>query len=104
MEKKPFSPGDLFQLERMIAPTILKLVYWLGLAGIGIYMLVTAFGALSVMQYSPAAGLGTFFLATIGGVFGFLFWRVAIETCIIFFSINDKVGELRDTIKSREGK
>lgn len=101
MEKKPFAVSDLFQFERMVAPTVLKVVYWLGLVGIAIYMLIAFFGAFAVMSYDAAAGLGTIVLAIVGGLFGLLFWRILIEVYMIFFSINERVGEIRDMMKEK---
>ena len=101
MEKKPFAVSDLFQFERMVAPTVLKIVYWLGLVGIAIYMLIAFVAALGMLQYDAAAGLGTMVLAVIGGLFGFLFWRILIEVYMIFFNINERVGEIRDMMKDK---
>ncbi len=96
MEKKSFSVGDLFQFERMVAPTVLKIVYWIGLAGIVIYMLMALAAAIGMMDYSPGGGLGMLLLAILGGLFGLLFWRVMIEVYMVLFGIFERLGEVRD--------
>lgn len=68
-----FSFGDLFKFEKMVAPVVLKVVYWLGLVGILIYLLLAIAGGLSMMEYSAATGLGTVLLAFVGAAFGVLF-------------------------------
>lgn len=96
MEKKPFSVGDLFQFERMVAPTVLKIVYWISLAGIAIYMLVAMAGGLGMMDYSPGGGLGMILVAILAGLFGLLFWRVMIEVYMVLFGIFERLGQVRD--------
>ena len=102
MEKAPFSIGDFFQFEKMVAPTVLKIVYWLGLVGIGIYLLVAMFGAVRMMEFDAATGLGTLFLAILGALFGALVWRIMIEVYMVLFGIFDRLGEVRDMMKSRQ--
>ena len=96
MEKKPFSPADLFQFDRMVAPTVLKIVYWLGLIGIGIYMLIALFAAIRMMDYNFSGGFGMLLLAIVGALFGTLFWRILIEIYMVFFNIHNRVTEIRD--------
>ena len=101
MEKKPISIGDLFQFERMVAPVVLKIVYWLGLIGLAIYMLIAIFGSFALMAYDPASGLGTMLLAIVGALFGALFWRIMIEVYMILFGIHERLGEVRDMMKAK---
>ncbi len=96
MEKKSFSVGDMFQFDRMIAPTVLKIIYWIGLVGIVVYILVALAGSLGMMAYSPVGGLGMLLLAILGGLFGLLFWRVMIEVYMVLFGIFERLGDVRD--------
>ena len=93
-----FSFGDLFQFERMVAPTVLKIVYWLGLAGIVVWFLIALLAAVRMLEYSAATGLGSVLLAFLGLVFGTLIWRIVIEIYMVIFSINNRLGEIRDSL------
>ncbi|MGB3754156.1 MAG: DUF4282 domain-containing protein [Parerythrobacter sp.] len=77
----------------MISPSVLKLVYWLGLVGILIYSLTALFAGLSLMQLNATAGLGAIVMAIIYGVLGILVWRVTIEYLVAFFQIHRKVTD-----------
>lgn len=94
-----FSFGDLFQFEKMVAPVVLKIVYWLGLAGIVIYLLVALGAAVSLMSYNAGGGLLGILAAVVGSVFGVLFWRIIIEVYMVLFGIHQRLGEVRDALK-----
>lgn len=93
-----FEIGDLFKFDKMVAPTVLRIVYWLGLIGIALACLMSLIGAISMMSYSAATGLGTLLLSIIGLAFGTLVWRIVIEIYMVIFSINDRLGDIRDRL------
>lgn len=97
--ERSFSVGDFAGFEKLIAPKVLKVVYWLGLVGIAIMVLITMAGALGVMSYSFATGLGTLLLSLVGGLFGVLMWRVLIEMYMVFFGIYERLGDIRESVK-----
>lgn len=84
--------------DKLIATTLIKILYWIGLAGIAIYVVVMMLGGLAMMTQNFAAGLGMFVLAPIAGVIGLLFWRFMMEIYIVIFSIHDRLGEIRDKV------
>ncbi len=84
--------------DNMIAPSIIKLAYFIGLALITISALFTFFGSFAMMKYSFAAGLSQMFLSIIGFAVGVLFWRIIMEIYMVFFSINDRLKEIRDRL------
>jgi hypothetical protein len=94
-----FSISDLASFEKLVAPKVLKVIYWLGLAGIAILCLISFVGGLGVMRYSFATGLGTMVAALIGLCFGVLLWRVLIEMYTVFFGIYERLGDIRDSLK-----
>jgi hypothetical protein len=94
-----FSISDLASFEKLVAPKVLKIIYWLGLAGIAIMCLISFVGGIGVMRYSFATGLGTMLLALIGLCFGVLLWRVLIEMYTVFFGIYERLGDIRDGLK-----
>ena len=96
-----FEIGDLFKFDKMVAPTVLKIVYWLGLVGIVLWALFALFAAVNLMSYNATSGLGMLLLAVVGLLFGTLMWRIVIEIYMVVFSINDRLGEIRDRLPPR---
>ncbi|MEL1251707.1 DUF4282 domain-containing protein [Aurantiacibacter gilvus] len=94
-----FSFGDLFQFEKMVAPAVLKVVYWIGLIGIALYLLFALGLAVTTMGYSPLTGLGMIVGSVIGACFGVLMWRIIIEVYMVLFGIHQRLGEVRDALK-----
>lgn len=97
-----FSIGDLFQFEKMVAPVVLKIVYWLGLAGIVIYLLIALGAAVSLMEYNASGALLGILGAVIGAAFAVLMWRVMIEVYMVLFGIHQRLGEVRDLMKAKD--
>jgi len=94
--EKGFNIGDLTHFEKLVAPRLLKIVYWIGLAGIAIFSLMSLAGSLGMLQYSASTALGGMLLSIIGFGFAVLFWRVMIEIYMVFFGIYERLGEIRD--------
>jgi hypothetical protein len=91
-----FDIGDLFQWERFITPSIIKVFYWLA---VGMCVLVGASGILSgltLMLLNPIGGLFTILASLIGVVIGVLFARIAAEFVLITFRINEHLGAIRN--------
>jgi hypothetical protein len=87
---------DLFQWERFITPTIIKLFYWLaiGLSLLaGLSELVTGLG---LLLSAPLTGLMTIILSFITAFAGVVFSRVAAEFILIVFRINEHLGAIRN--------
>lgn len=97
-----FSIGDLFQFEKMVAPVVLKIVYWLGLAGIVIYLLIALGASVSLMEYNASGALLGIVGAVIGAAFAVLMWRVMIEVYMVLFGIHQRLGEVRDLMKAKD--
>ena len=93
-----FAVNDLLNFEKLIAPTIIKIVYFIGLALIALGVAFSVFGGLAMMSYSFATGLGSVVVAVLGGALGVLMWRILMEVYITFFGIYDRLGEVRDRL------
>ena len=90
--------ADLMGFEKFVAPTLIKIVYWIGIVGIVLMTLVGLVGGSMMGAYGGYGGggfsiVGAIF-ALIGGAVGLLFWRVICEVWIVIFSINDRLGIL----------
>ena len=95
-----FGLKDIFSFDKLLTPLIIKLVYYVGFVLITIGGVVAAFGAL----FMPfGGGLGTALLTLIGTIFGLIGWRITIEVTIVFFGIFDRLGEIRNELRSRPG-
>jgi hypothetical protein len=94
-----FKFADLFDFEKLIAPKVLKIVYYLGLAAIALAALISFFRAVEFMRYDAATGLGGMVISLLVLALGGLMWRVMIELYITFFGIFDRLGEIRDSLK-----
>jgi hypothetical protein len=91
-----FNAGELFQWERFITPSIIKLFYWLCIAIAilgGLSGVISSFG---VMAYNPIAGFVVAVLCVIGMVAGVVFARIVAEFVLIVFRINEHLGAIRN--------
>ena len=87
---------DLFQWDRFITPTIIKIFYWLAIVLAVLSGLSGVFAGLASMAINPFAGF-VIVLASIAGVLaGVIFARVAAEFILIVFRINEHLGAIRD--------
>lgn len=97
-EERMLKVSDFVGFEKMIAVTVVKVLYWFGLAAIIIGGIVSIFGSFSTMGYSFSMGLGQFLLTLIGIAVAFILWRVLCELYIVVFSMHDRLGEIRDRL------
>ena len=87
---------DLFQWDRFITPTIIKIFYWLAIVLAVLFGLSGVFAGLASMAINPFAGF-VIVLASLAGVLaGVIFARVAAEFVLIVFRINEHLGAIRD--------
>jgi hypothetical protein len=91
-----FSTGDLFQWDRFITPSIIKLFYWLCVAIAILGGLSGVISSFRLMAYSPIAGLIAAVLCIVGVVAGVVFARIVAEFVLIVFRINEHLGAIRN--------
>jgi hypothetical protein len=88
--------SDLFQWERFITPSIIKLFYWLALGITVLFGLSGVFAALGTMVVSPGVGFVMLIGSLLGVVVGVIFARIAAEFILIVFRINEHLGAIRN--------
>ncbi|HYW59374.1 MAG TPA: DUF4282 domain-containing protein [Xanthobacteraceae bacterium] len=91
-----FEFRDLFQWERFITPSIIKIFYWLILAMAVLGGLQMLFAGLGLMLVSPIAGILTMVGAFLITFIGVIFARIAAELVLIVFRINEHLGAIRN--------
>jgi hypothetical protein len=88
--------SDLFQWERFVTPSIIKLFFWLAIVIIILFGLSGLTAAIQMITTSP--GVGAIMVATtlLGVVVGILFARIAAGFVLIVFRINEHLGAIRN--------
>jgi ammonia channel protein AmtB len=91
-----FELRDLFQWERFITPSIIKIFYWLMVAVSLLYGVAGILAGLAAMFVSPLTGLVTVIGSLIGILIGVLVARIISEYVLIMFRINEHLGAIRN--------
>ncbi|PUA19803.1 DUF4282 domain-containing protein [Glaciimonas sp. PCH181] len=79
--------------EQLIAPFLIKLIYWIGI------VVIIVGGGVSIFT---SGGFGRGLLALVALFFGLLIWRVISELWILAFSIFQRLGEIRDLLAGQK--
>lgn len=90
-----FDIRDLFQWERFITPSIIKIFYWLALAMAVLAGLQGLMTGLFAMVTNPIAGILGMIGAVLVAFIGIIFARIAAEFVLIVFRINEHLGAIR---------
>jgi hypothetical protein len=91
-----FGLGDLFQWERFVTPTVIKVFYWLAVV---ISILLGSAGAVSsltTMAYNPFVGMIFLIVSVLGAGMGVILARIFAEFVLIVFRINEHLGAIRN--------
>jgi hypothetical protein len=86
--------SDLTNFEKLIAPTIIKIVYWIGIVGIALFGLIGIGGIL----FAGESAMNLLWVI-LGVVFGLLFWRILCELYIVIFGMYERLGAIRDLLR-----
>jgi predicted membrane metal-binding protein len=91
-----FELRDLFQWERFITPSIIKIFYWLVVILCLLVGVAGVLGGLAAMFVSPLGGLVSVVGSLIGMLIGIIFDRIMAEYVLIMFRINEHLGAIRN--------
>jgi len=91
-----FYIGDLFQWERFITPSIIKLFYWLVVVIMILGGLAGLVSALGTFTFNPVAGAIMALASFAGMLVGILFARIAAEFVLMVFRINEHLAAIRN--------
>ena len=87
---------DLFQWERFITPSIIKVFYWLAVIIMVVAGLSGILSGLAIMMLQPISGLFMIISSLIGMLAGVIFVRIISEFVLITFRINEHLGAIRN--------
>jgi hypothetical protein len=87
--------------DRLLGGSLIKIVYYIGLVGIALWVLFGLVSSIRMMDYAAGTGLSGLLITLVGALFGLVFWRVTCELWLIIFQIHDRLGEIRDRLPPR---
>jgi Domain of unknown function (DUF4282) len=88
--------NDLFQWERFVTPTVIKVFYWLAIVLFVLLGMAGAMAALRDMAFNPFVGIVYLIASLIGAFMGVIVSRIIAETVLIVFRINEHLGAIRN--------
>jgi predicted membrane channel-forming protein YqfA (hemolysin III family) len=91
-----FGLGDLFQWERFVTPTVIKVFYWLAVVISILLGFAGVVSALTTMAYNPFAGVIILVISILAACMGVIMSRIAAEFVLIVFRINEHLGAIRN--------
>jgi hypothetical protein len=83
--------NNFFRFDRLITPTFIKIIFWVGLV-------LTVLGGLAVLI---AANGGVKIIGLIYLVVGPILWRIYCEILIVVFKMNESLIAIRDNTTPR---
>jgi type III secretory pathway component EscS len=91
-----FGIGDLFQWERFVTPTVIKVFYWLAVVISVLLGLVGAVTSLDTMAFNPFVGMIFLVVSVLGICMGVIASRIIAEFVLIVFRVNEHLGAIRN--------
>jgi hypothetical protein len=88
--------SDLFQWERFVTPTVIKIFYWLAVVISVLLGLAAAVSSLTTMAYNPFVGMISLIASLLGACMGVIVARIFAEFVLIVFRINEHLGAIRN--------
>jgi hypothetical protein len=88
--------SDLFQWERFVTPTVIKVFYWLAVVISVLLGLAGAVSSLVTMAYNPFVGMIYLIASVLGILMGVIVSRILAEFVLIVFRINEHLGAIRN--------
>jgi len=89
--------GDFVSFKKMITPTIIQVIFWIGV----VLMILGGLGMIIGGISSDYGGGGAVLMGLGWIIFGPILVRIYCEILIVIFSIHDRLGEIRDGLGNR---
>ncbi|MEL7130247.1 MAG: DUF4282 domain-containing protein [Pseudomonadota bacterium] len=87
--------GQFLSFDKMIGTTLIKVVYFIGLAFIAVGTVLSMLGSLGSIGSAPLAALGGVIIMPLIGLVGVIFWRFTCEMSLLLFKISDDLAEMK---------
>jgi hypothetical protein len=91
-----FGLGDLFQWDRFVTPTVIKIFYWLAVVISLLLGVAGAVSSLTTMAFNPFVGMIFLVASLLGACMGVVLARIIAEFVLIVFRINEHLGAIRN--------
>jgi hypothetical protein len=95
-EDRMFGIGDLFQWDRFVTPTVIKVFYWLAVVISILLGIAGAVTSLDTMAFNPFLGMIFLISSVLGTFMGVIMARIGAEFVLIVFRINEHLGAIRN--------
>ncbi len=83
--------GRFTTFDKLIATSLIKFIYWVGIV---VIIVGALFGAFSGFSQGFMTGLGSLVAAPIFAALSLVFWRFICELYIVIFGMYDRLGEI----------
>jgi len=87
--------------DKLLGPVLVKIIYYLGLAGIGLAVFFGVVGGLFALPSNLVRALFVILLSPILGAVALVYWRFLCEIFILAFETYERLGEIRDRLPPR---
>jgi len=106
---RPTSPAEgvlarFWGFDRLIGSALVKLVYYTGMAVIGLVLALYVLSLLPRLSYATGATLGLIVLAVAVAAFVLIVWRYFCELAVLAYQIFNRLGEIRDRLPPPAGR
>jgi hypothetical protein len=91
-----FGLGDLFQWERFVTPTVIKVFYWIAVVMSVLLGFAGMVSSLTTMAFNPFVGMIFLIVSLLGAFMGVILARIIAEFVLIVFRINEHLGAIRN--------
>ena len=91
-----FGISELFQWERFVTPTIIKVFYWLAVVISLLLGIVGVVTSLDTMAFNPFVGMIFLIASLLGAFMCIIISRIVAESVLIVFRINEHLGAIRN--------
>ncbi len=88
---------DLLTFRKMLTPLIIQVLFWIGVTA----AILSGLGAIVAGFNAPFGGGAIVFGGLVQIVLGPILIRVFCELAIVFFTINDTLTDIKNSLKNR---
>ncbi len=84
--------------DKLLGPLLVKIIYYLGLAGLALAVFFAVAGALFLLPNNPLRGLLMLVFAPAMGAVALVYWRFLCELFMLAFRSYERLSEISDKL------